>query len=94
MKRQHLAAGVYLLVTAFAVQRLWVFWTPLCNESCASSVIVAMYLTLCLALLAAIGISAFMALGKLSIRHSLYSVIALAMAIAAAAFVLTGIVRV
>ena len=44
---------------------LWTFWTPRCNESCASSVVIAMYATMAAAAAATLAIAVPTAIGKL-----------------------------
>lgn len=46
MKGRLIVACAYLLVVAFAVERLWRFWTTRCNEACSSHMVIAIYLSL------------------------------------------------
>jgi hypothetical protein len=46
MKGRLIVAWAYLLVAAFAVERLWRFWTTRCNEACSSHMVIAIYLAL------------------------------------------------
>jgi hypothetical protein len=65
-----LAVGVFLLATIGALNWLWVFWTPRCNESCPGSVVVAMYATMAAAVVITVAIIALTLLGKLSVKRA------------------------
>ena len=54
-----------MVVTASSLAVLWTVWTPRCNESCASSVVLAMYATMAAAAMATLAIAVPTALGKL-----------------------------
>lgn len=93
MKQQVVVSGALVLVTTLLVEWLWVYWTPLCNETCPSFIVVAIYLTLALAVLCGIGIATLAALGRLDTRRGLSIYLATSGLVVVCATVITVILR-
>ena len=68
--------ALILLLLGTLIRGLWLFWTPKCNESCPSSIGIAMYAVLLASILFFGGISAFTAVGKIRFKLAMLSVFA------------------
>lgn len=71
MKNKAAAIALMALCTVLAIRWLWIFWTPRCNESCASQTVLGMYGLLAAAALATVAVIALLVLGRWTARRGL-----------------------